>query len=305
MDLKQLDAIVAIADHGSFSAAARALHTVQSNVSAHVARLESELRAEVVDRRTGQLTEEGEAVVARARRIQREMEAVSSDVAALHDEIAGSVRIGVIGTVGRWLVPGLLNALADRHPRIRTVVVDATTTSLLPQLERGELDLAVVNLPVVDPMLSTEPLFDEARIVVAPEDHPLAEHDSLQLRDLHAFSFVLEPKGTAFRDELDRAVAAAGFELSAVAEVDGMGLVASLAFDGFGPAILPATAASSWPEGHWKPIRLEGVAARTVGYAQRRNERLGAPTRALVETMRDVLERIAADQPGVTLFPGG
>ncbi len=301
MDLKQLDAVVAIADHGSFSAAARALHTVQSNVSAHIARLESELGVEVVDRRTGSLTEEGEAVVGRARRIQRELEAVTSDVAALHDEVVGSVRFGVIGTIGRWLVPRVLESLAVSHPRISVVVVDATTTSLLPQLVRGTLDLAVVNLPVVDPMISTAPLFTEARIVVAPEDHPLARLDSVELRDLEPHEFVLEPPGTAFRDDLDRAATSAGITLRTIAEVDGMRLVASLAFEGFGPAILPATAAPPWLSGTWKRIPLHGVAARAVGVAQRRHERVTAPSRTVVDVVKSVLRETASHQAGITL----
>jgi LysR family hydrogen peroxide-inducible transcriptional activator len=105
MDLRQLNALLAVADRGSFSAAARSLHTVQSNVSTHVARLERELGATLIDRATGTLTAEGELVAARARRIQGELDALSSDVASAHDEIAGSVRIGVIGTTARWLVP--------------------------------------------------------------------------------------------------------------------------------------------------------------------------------------------------------
>ena len=76
MDLRQLAALTAVADHHSFSAAARALHTVQSNVSTHVARLERELGATLVDRATGQLTEAGELVVVRARRVQAELEAL-------------------------------------------------------------------------------------------------------------------------------------------------------------------------------------------------------------------------------------
>ncbi len=75
MDLRQLAALVAIADHGSFSAAAKALFTVQSNVSGHIARLERELGATLVDRQRGGLTDEGVLVVEHARRIQRELDA--------------------------------------------------------------------------------------------------------------------------------------------------------------------------------------------------------------------------------------
>src|SRR3977135_836041 len=92
MDLRQLRALVAVADHGSFSAAARSLHTVQSNVSTHVARLERELGVTLVARAAGIITEEGLVVVERSRRIRAELDALSSDVASLRDEVHGMAR---------------------------------------------------------------------------------------------------------------------------------------------------------------------------------------------------------------------
>ena len=82
MDVRQLQALVAVAEHGTFSGAAKALHTVQSNISAHVARLERELGVKLVDRHSGRLTAEGTAVVARARRVQSELDSIRADVAA-------------------------------------------------------------------------------------------------------------------------------------------------------------------------------------------------------------------------------
>src|SRR4051794_7514441 len=184
MDLRQLNALVAVDDHGSFSAAARALHTVQSNVSTHVARLEQELSTTLVDRSSGALTEEGLVVVARARRIQAELDALEADVASLNAEVTGDVRVGVIGTTARWLVPRLVEEMGRQHPKVRMVVVDATTTSLLPQLETGHLDLAVVNLPVESVDIETDALFEEDRVLVAPAGHPLHDRDRLTLADL-------------------------------------------------------------------------------------------------------------------------
>src|SRR5438046_50437 len=83
--------------------APRTPHTGQSNVSTHVARLGRELGVTLVDRAAGRLTEEGEAVVARARRVAAELEALQADVASLRDEVSGPARMGVIGTTARWL----------------------------------------------------------------------------------------------------------------------------------------------------------------------------------------------------------
>jgi len=301
MDLRQLTALLAVAEHGSFSAAARAIHTVQSNVSTHIARLERELGAPLVDRSSGGLTEEGEAAVARARRIRAELDALHSDVAALRAEVVGSVRVGVIGSVGRWLVPSLLSGMGERHPGVDLVVVDATTTSLLPQLLDGSLDLAVVNLPVADPEVGVEPLFAEERILVVPADHPLAEYEQVPLAGVAEHRLVLEPRGTAFRDELDRAAGDAGVELAPLAEVDGMTLVASLAFRGFGPAILPITATLEEPPGRWRAVHVPELRRREVGLARRRTGRLAAPARAARDLLQELVAAEAPLHPGVEI----
>ena len=108
MELKHLQALLGIADTGSFSAAAATIGTVQSNVSAHIARLERELQVQLVDRSSGHLTEEGDVVVQRARRVMSELTDMVADVAALRQEVVGTVRLGMIGTTGRRLVPSVV-----------------------------------------------------------------------------------------------------------------------------------------------------------------------------------------------------
>lgn len=292
MDIRQLTALVAVAEGGSFSAAARSLHTVQSNISTHIARLERELGATLVDRATGTLTEEGRIVVDRARHIQGELAAIASDVAALRDVVTGNVRLGCIGTVGRWLVPLVLERVTVEFPHVHLVVVDATTTSLVPQLLSDNLDLAVVNLPIAEPELVSEPLFDEDRLVIAPTGHPLAGRGSVTLRDLGDHPLLLEPTGTSFRDALDSEAAAVGVVLHPQAEVDGLRLITSLAFQGFGAAIIPATAAPPWLEGAWERVSVEGLARRSVGLAQRRRGLPSAPARAV----HDLVVRIVAEE---------
>lgn len=298
MDLRQLQALVAIADHGGFSAAARALHTVQSNVSTHVARLERELDVTLVDRSTGRLTEEGEAVVGRARRIYGELDALVADVASVNSEVTGTARLGIIGTTARWLTARLLEAAAEDHPKLRIVVVDATTTSLLPQLDAGELDLAVIALPVHDADVEVEALFDEDLVLVTAPDHPLGDRTAVTIEHLAAYPLLLGAKGTALRDDLDEVAARAGVVLDAKAEIDGMRLLASLAFEGFGAAVLPAAAVPRWYPGEFRTMLVEGAGGRSVGLARRRRGQPSAPARAL----RDVVLRVVAEQ--VPLQPG-
>jgi DNA-binding transcriptional LysR family regulator len=304
MDLRQLAALTAVAETGSFSAAARRLHTVQSNVSTHVARLEAELGATLVDRGSGSLTDEGEAVLARARRIQHEVESLRADVDSLLHQVAGSVRLGCIGSTSRWLAPRLLTELAERHPAVDLVIVDATTTSLVPQVIADTLDLAVLNLPLAAHELATEPLFDEDRIILAPIGHPLAAHERVALEDLAEHELLLEPRGTPFRDELDEAAARIGVEMRAAAEIDGIRLLTSLAFEGFGPAMVPATATPSWIEMACRRVGIDGLRPRSVGLATPRRARLSAPARAVRDVIRSLVA--ASAQPGVhPTLPGG
>ena len=299
MDLRQLRALVAVGDYKSFSLAARSLHTVQSNVSTHVSRLERELGVTLVDRATTELTEEGKVVAARARRIEAEFAALESDVSSMRDEVRGTVRLGVIGTTARWLVPEVLSDLAVRHPAIAVVVLDATTSSLLPQLVGGQIDLAVMNLPVADPDIVIERLFDEDRLLVAPADHPLHSRASVTMADLARHDLLLEAKGTSFRDELDEDARRAGVVLRGQAEFDGMRLLASLAFAGFGAAVLPASAAPSTIEGTWKRIPITDASSRSVGLARRRRGLPSAAERAVADSIRSMVRTTAHRQAGV------
>ncbi len=192
--------------------------------------------------------------------------------------------------------------MAERHPLVHLVVVDATTTSLVPQVVADSLDLAVINIPLGAAELATEPLFDEDRIVLAPYDHPLARRDSLTLADLAEHELLLEPQGTAFRDELDDEAARAGFTIRAQAEIDGIRLLTSLAFEGFGAAVVPATAARPWFETSCRRVPVDGLAPRSVGLAVPRRGRLSAPARAVRTAIRDLVA--ATDQEGLTVTLG-
>lgn len=303
MDLRQLQAFLAVVDHSGFTAAAKATHTVQSNISTHVARLERELDATLIDRSTGRPTQEGEAVLVRVRRIQNELASLESDVSSLRGSPRGVVRVGIIGTTARWVAPLLADELAIAAPEIQLVVADGTTRSLELRLLDGELDLGIVSLPVDDPEIITYPVFNEDHIVVGPTDHPLARTESeVGLDQLAKFPLLLAAPGTPFRQEVEETFRNAGLRLKPKMEVDGLRLLASMAFQGYGISIVPATAAPGWIGGPWTRIAVSGLSRRTVGIAHRRR---GMPTMAAQTTervIRQVITVRAPDVPGLHLI---
>ena len=299
MELKHLQALLGIADTGSFSAAATSIGTVQSNVSAHVARLERELDVQLVDRASGRLTEEGEVVVGRARQVMNELEAMVTDVTAMRAEVIGTVRLGMIGTTGRWLVPQLFDLLRVRHPHIHLNVADGSTVQMEQQLASGQLDLAVVTFPLSGDEIMAAELFDEDLVLVLPPGHFLGEETSLPLERLSEIELLLPAPGTALRAEIDAATVPARIELRPAMELDGVRLIASLAFDGYGAAILPATAIPGHLRGRFSVLPVTGLPRRRVGVAQRRRGLPSAPARAVIDVLGVVVNDVLSMPEGI------
>ena len=161
------------------------------------------------------------------------------------------------------------------------------------------LDGAIVQLPVDDPEVSVEPLFAEDLLLLVHTRHPLSVHDEIQLADLAQVPLMLPPLGTTLRRVIDRAAAGSGIELVPQVEIDGVRLLASLAFEGFGAAIVPATSVPRWLKGDFKRIAVPELPRRVVGWVQRRRPTPGAPTRALISTLREVVAAQGSRQPGV------
>ena len=212
-----------------------------------------------------------------------------SDVLELQHDVAGTVRIGIIGTTARWLVPNLLDVVPDRYPRLGLVFVESTTTALESQVATGHVDLAILNLPHASSELLLTPLFEEELVLVTALDHPLAAAGEISVRELHNKPILLPQRGTAFRDDLDEALAPLGVTLVARAEVDGTRLIASLTFEGYGPAILPATALPRYLRDQWATVRIREIPNRLVGVAQHRRTVPSAPARAVLDLLTEIV----------------
>jgi LysR family nitrogen assimilation transcriptional regulator len=206
VEIRQLEALIGIADHGSFSGAAEVLGTVQSNISNRIAHLETELGTELVNRSTGLLTESGDIVVDRARRILNELRGIASDVSELSAEIHGQVVLGMIGSAGRWIVPLILEALKSTYPHIALHIVEGTNSVIEPQLVKGQLDLAVLAWPIYAAELTGVDLFSEDLVLIVRQGPPARETARpLSFATLAEYEILLPFRGTPIRREIDEA----------------------------------------------------------------------------------------------------
>lgn len=267
MELRHLDTLIAIDETGTFTAAADALRTVQSNVSEQVRQLERELGTTLLARGRGgaRPTESGRVVLDHARRIRREIELLGEELAALRGLRVGNASFGVVGTASRWLVPQLVAHLRDEAPGVRLLVHEGASERLLGELVSQDLALALVTAPVHDPRIVFEPLADEPMVGLAPADAELPP-GPLKVKDLARMRLVLPPEVNPLRAEIEDAAAALGVHLEVPVEVEGIRLIADLVAAGAGVAVLPETAIPPTLEG-MQTFEIVGLPRRQLGLA--------------------------------------
>lgn len=288
MDLRQLRSFLAVIDHGSFSAAAQALFTVQSNVSTHVARLEDELGTTLLDRRTRQLTTAGSAVELRGREIVRQLNAISDDLATLEDRIIGNVVCGTTPSIGLAVIPPTLARSTRDLPEVSVSVVEAHSGTLMQQLLSGDIDLAITT-GASHPELRSTPLFTEDIVAVLSIDHPFAGKPSVNLRDLAQTKLILPLQDNPLYDHISQAFSRAEVPLRAALEVGSSALVQAMAAAHVGVALVPATAAADRRQEKSVVKEIDDMPPRGVALTTRSGTQ---PTRAL-EAVSAIIAEIA------------
>jgi LysR family hydrogen peroxide-inducible transcriptional activator len=288
MELRHLDTLLAIAEEGSFTAAADALATVQSNVSEQVRQLETELGAQLLvrGRRGAEPTECGEVVLERSRRIRRELEAMRADLSMLQGLEAGDASFGIVGTASRWVVPQLFAELRTRAPGIRLRVVEAASERLMSDVLSGELAQAVVTEPVVDRRLLVETILEEALVAVLPRGTQMPE-PPVPLAAVLALGLVMPPPENPLRHEVEQAATRQGLDLPIVVEVEGIRLVADLVAAGAGASVLPETAVPA--DLAVETIAVEGIPPRRLALVNARDAQLSLADRAVRDTVLNVV----------------
>jgi len=242
--LKQLEYLVALAEHRHFGKAAAACFVTQSTLSAGLRDLETLLDARLVerDRRSVALLPIGEEVVARARAVLREAEGLVELARARTAPLSGTVRLGVIPTVGPFLLPRVLPGLRRDHPDLRLYLREDLTDRLVADLRRGALDVALLALPCDCGPIRTEILFDDPFLLACPPGHRLAAAGPLGEPELAGEPLLLLEEGHCLREHaLDACRLGAGGMDDAFAATSLHTLVQMVA-NGLGVTLLPRLA---------------------------------------------------------------
>lgn len=296
MDLRQLTCFERVADLGSMSRAAEALHLVQPAVSQQIALLEREVGLRLFHRgpRGVRLTEAGEALLPYARRVLGEVGRASQVLGGLRELRGGRVAVGLTPSAVVWLLPELLEQYRRQHPLVQIQVVEDMTDRLVDYLHDGRLDLALVSLPVEDEGLTIRALFEERLAVVVGPEHRLTGQAVVNLAELADEPWILPYRRHGVRALLEAACAEAGFQLRVAVELSGLGPIKQLVQRGLGLSVLPpAVVANEVRLGQLHAISIAHPSiVRAVGLARRRHE-YPTPAAAAMEAAIDLVARAA------------
>jgi LysR family transcriptional activator of glutamate synthase operon len=248
MELRQLRYLVALADERHFTRAAAREHIAQPALSQQIRRLEAEVGLTLVERTTRRvaMTEAGELLVARARRILAELEDAQAELGTLAGVKGGRLSVGALHTMGPVDLSLLLAAFHRNHPAVELTVREQSSEELAEMLRDDEIDLAFLSVTerIQSHGLELHHLVSEELVAVLPTQHPLASRDGVALSELAGDPFISFRTGSRLRELLDSAAASVGFEPRIALESNESRRIRSLVSGGLGVAILPRSDAA-------------------------------------------------------------
>src|SRR3984893_6117893 len=216
MELRQLRYLVALAEERHFTRAAAREHIAQPALSQQIRRLEEEVGLALVERTTRRVavTDAGEVLVGRARRILAELEAAHTELQALRGITIGHVSVGAMHTMGPVDLSLVLSIFHSRHPAVELTVREESSEDLAEMLRVDELDLAFLSVTerIESHGLGLDQLVREELVVIVAPEHPLGKRRRVRMAELEGERFISFREGARLRELLTTAGRSAGFE---------------------------------------------------------------------------------------------
>ncbi|MCU0775220.1 MAG: LysR substrate-binding domain-containing protein [Ideonella sp.] len=204
MTLTELRYVVAVAREKHFGRAAEACFVSQPTLSVAIKKLEDELDVKIFERGGSEVsvTPLGEAIVRQAQAVIEQAAAIKEIAQRGKDPLAGPLKLGIIYTIGPYLLPELVRHAIDKTPQMPLILQENFTFKLLEMLRTGDLDCAIMAEPFPDTGLALAPLYDEPFMIAVPKQHPLAKRKQISSEELKQETMLLLGTGHCFRDHV-------------------------------------------------------------------------------------------------------
>jgi len=248
MTLTELRYVVALAQERHFGRAAQKCFVTQPTLSLALAKLEEELGVRLFERNKNEVlvTARGQAIVEQAKRVLDEVGRIQHLARGGQDQLSGALRLGVIPTIGPYLLPDLVPILRKRAPAMPLVIEENLTGNLAPMLREGELDVVIIALPFSIPGVRTDVVYEEPFSVVVPEGHRWQARKSVKPGELAEENLLVLNTGHCFRDQVMEACP--GQSNTALPEGragSSIETIRNMVASGLGVSVLPASALGS------------------------------------------------------------
>jgi LysR family hydrogen peroxide-inducible transcriptional activator len=298
MNLKDLKYLVALADTGHFGKAAERTFVSQPTLSAQLKKLEEYLGVKLVERqpKNVQLTDVGKQIVVRARRMLDEGDEIIALARNNTDPFAGKLKIGLIPTIGPYLLPRVMQRIRKSLPHLGLMLYEHQTEPLLKRLRDGEVDLGIRALPVATDAMDTRVLYDEAFTVALPNDHPLAAKTSIKVSDLRGQTLLLLEDGHCLREQALEVCSRIGVREAEDFRATSLETLRQMVVAGLGITLLPETAVES-PFGSQRGLSIrpftKPAPTRTVGGVWRKSSTRAPAISAVCDILEHVMKQSA------------
>ncbi|SPB15321.1 LysR family transcriptional regulator [Caballeronia novacaledonica] len=289
LNLRDIRALVAVAEAGSFTRAAERLHLSQPALTVQIRRLEQAVGARLFDRnsRNVALTPTGRELLPLLRKSLRDMETVLRDARAMGEGESGTIRIACLPTFAASVLPELIIGMRSDVPRVVFQIRDVVASTVNALVRNEEADIGLTGGDVLDPMLEVLHAGVDRLVAVCPKEHALAKKRRVGLSDLARSPLVLTAPGTSVRAVVDAALSETREALDIACEPTYMMTAVAMVRGGLGVTILPETAREVRAEPGLvvKAIDHPGF-ARPIAIVKKRGRTLPAVTERFVERMR-------------------
>lgn len=243
LNYHQLHIFYTVAERGSFSAAALALHMTQPAVTMQIQALEDYFGSKLLVRSTKkiELTEAGQTLYPFARRSIELMRETEKAMARYASKLEGRLQLGASLTIGEYVLPRLLGPFGKVYPDISIVLKVMNTTQIIEEIVGHQLNFGLVEAPVHHPDMVSEPVMEDELKLIVPSGHPLSGRGAVTLKDAVSYPFVLREKGSGTRQVMEDELERLGVEperLETVMELGSTGAVKSAVESGLGVTII-------------------------------------------------------------------
>jgi len=288
IDALGIQAFIAIAEHGSFNAAADAIHITQTGLTRRLQNLEAFLGVTLVERTTRSvaLTPIGRDFLPRARRLLDELATALVEIRETGKALRGDVSIACVPTVGVQYLPRIIQQYAALHPNNRIKILDHASFRVAEAVLRREAEFGITLLGAHDPELVSVPLLTDRFVLVCRDDHPLAKKKKLSWKELQPHPLIFSGLESGNRQLLDAALAKGGVRLNSFYEVQRSSTAVALVAEGVGVAVVPGLAMQ---KGAYPTLRVIPLVAPVISRSLVLLSRKGAYLTPAAQALYDLI----------------